>query len=166
MISLDHAVVARLDSHGERFEILVDPRQAALVRQGQPVNIEDVVAALNVFGNSSKATRASDEALMKEYLGTGDIDPAAVLHVMREEGIAPAAMDEMLNQRSGLLGISGTSKDMRALLQAGCVGWLQLQRSVQIQERVFPHPPPCRRVGAVAQQSAGQASASARINGS
>src|SRR5512137_1544102 len=70
MISLDHAVVARLDSHGERFEILVDPRQAALVRQGQQVNIEDVVAALNVFGNSSKATRASDEALMKVFQTT------------------------------------------------------------------------------------------------
>ena len=70
MISLDHAVVARLDSHGERFEILVDPRQAGLVRQGQPVNIEDVVAALNVFGNASKATRASDEALMKVFQTT------------------------------------------------------------------------------------------------
>ena len=34
MISLDHAVVARLDSHGERFEILVDPNQAALVQAG------------------------------------------------------------------------------------------------------------------------------------
>lgn len=76
MISLDHAVVARLDSHGERFEILVDPRQAALVRQGQQVSIEDVVAALNVFGNSSKATRASDEALMKVF-HTTDFDTVA-----------------------------------------------------------------------------------------
>jgi ribosome maturation protein SDO1 len=67
MIPLDHATVARLESHGERFEILVDPNQAALVRQGQNVEIEDVVAALNVFGNSSKATRASDEALMKVF---------------------------------------------------------------------------------------------------
>lgn len=67
MIPLDHSVVARLESHGERFEILVDPNMAALVRQGQKVNIEDVVAALNVFGNSSKATRASDEALMKVF---------------------------------------------------------------------------------------------------
>jgi ribosome maturation protein SDO1 len=67
MIPLDHAVVARLESHGERFEILVDPRMAALVRQGQKVEIEDVVAALNVFGNASKATRASDEALMKVF---------------------------------------------------------------------------------------------------
>jgi len=67
MISLEHSVVARLDSFGERFEILVDPDKAALVRQGQPVEIEDVVAALNVFGNASKATRASDEALMKVF---------------------------------------------------------------------------------------------------
>jgi len=70
MISLDHAVLARLESHGERFEILVDPKQAALVRQGQPVNIEDVVAALNVFGNASKATRASEEALLKVFQTT------------------------------------------------------------------------------------------------
>src|SRR5512137_1894972 len=76
MISLDHAVVARLDSHGERFEILVDPRQAALVRQGQKINIEDVVAALNVFGNASKATRASDEALVKVF-HTTDFDTIA-----------------------------------------------------------------------------------------
>jgi len=67
MIPLEHSVVARLESFGERFEILVDPEKAALVRQGQPVEIEDVVAALNVFGNSSKATRASDEALMKVF---------------------------------------------------------------------------------------------------
>jgi ribosome maturation protein SDO1 len=76
MIPLDHATVARLESHGERFEILVDPNQAALVRQGQNVDIEDVVAALNVFGNVSKATRASDEALMKVF-GTTDFDTVA-----------------------------------------------------------------------------------------
>jgi ribosome maturation protein SDO1 len=76
MIPLDHATVARLESHGERFEILVDPNQAALVRQGQKVDIEDVVAALNVFGNTSKATRASDEALMKVF-HTTDFDTVA-----------------------------------------------------------------------------------------
>lgn len=76
MIPLDHAVVARLESFGERFEILVDPRMAALVRQGQKVDIEDVVAALNVFSNASKATRASDEALMKVF-GTTDFEAVA-----------------------------------------------------------------------------------------
>ncbi len=84
MISLDHAVVARLDSHGERFEILVDPKQAALVRQGQPVSIEDVVAALNVFGNASKATRTSDEALMKVF-HTTDFDAIARRIIIKGE---------------------------------------------------------------------------------
>ena len=76
MIPLDHAVVARLESFGEKFEILVDPHMAALVRQGQKVEIEDVVAALNVFGNASKATRASDETLMKVF-HTTDFDTVA-----------------------------------------------------------------------------------------
>jgi len=84
MIPLDHAVVARLESHGERFEILVDPHGAALVRQGQPVEIEDVVAALNVFGNSSKATRASDEALMKVFQTT-DFDAIARKIIIKGE---------------------------------------------------------------------------------
>jgi ribosome maturation protein SDO1 len=83
MIPLDHATVARLESHGERFEILVDPDMAALVRQGQKVDIEDVVAALNVFGNSSKATRASDEALMKVFHTT---DFATVARRIIEKG--------------------------------------------------------------------------------
>ena len=76
MIPLDNAVVARLESFGERFEILVDPHQAALVRQGQKVDIEDVVAALNIFSNSSKATRASDESLEKVF-HTKDFDTIA-----------------------------------------------------------------------------------------
>lgn len=84
MIPLDHAVVARLESHGERFEILVDPHNAALVRQGQPVEIEDVVAALNVFGNASKATRASDEALMKVFQTT-DFDAVARKIIIKGE---------------------------------------------------------------------------------
>ena len=70
MIPLEKAVVARLESFGERFEILVDPNQAALVRQGQNVDIEDVVAALSVFGNASRGTRASDEALEKVFHST------------------------------------------------------------------------------------------------
>jgi len=67
MIPLDRAVVARLESYGERFELLVDPDQAAKVRQGEPIEVEDVVAALNIFSNASRGTRASDEALHKVF---------------------------------------------------------------------------------------------------
>ncbi|MBP1929350.1 ribosome maturation protein SDO1 [Methanolinea mesophila] len=76
MIPLEKAVVARLDSHGERFEILVDPDLAVRFRQGEPLEIEDVVAALFVFENSSHATRASEESLQKVF-HTTDFSPVA-----------------------------------------------------------------------------------------
>jgi len=70
MIPLEKAVIARLESYGERFELLVDPNQAAKVRQGEKIDIEDVVAALNVFSNASRGTRASDESLIKVFHNT------------------------------------------------------------------------------------------------
>ena len=67
MIPLERAVVARLESHGEKFEILVDPDLAVRFRQGEPVDLEDMVAALSVFENSSRGTRASEESLNKVF---------------------------------------------------------------------------------------------------
>ena len=99
MIPLDHAVVARLDSHGERFEILVDPHGAALVRQGQPVEIEDVVAALNVFGNSSKATRASDEALMKVFQTTNFDEIARKIIIKGEIHLTADQRKQMVEEK-------------------------------------------------------------------
>jgi acetate kinase len=46
----------------------------------------------------------------------GDIDPGAAIHLMKWEGLDAAALDSLLNHSSGLLGISGISNDMRALL--------------------------------------------------
>lgn len=99
MIPLEHAVVARLESHGERFEILVDPHGAALVRQGQPVEIEDVVAALNVFGNASKATRASDEALMKVFQSTNFNEVARKIIVKGEIHLTADQRKQMVEEK-------------------------------------------------------------------
>ncbi len=46
----------------------------------------------------------------------GSLDPGIVLHMMRTSDLDIAAMDELLNQRSGLLGLSGITGDMQALL--------------------------------------------------
>ncbi|MGE5569893.1 MAG: acetate/propionate family kinase, partial [Rhodospirillales bacterium] len=48
---------------------------------------------------------------------SGDTDPAAALHLMMHGGLSPGEMDSLLNQRSGLLGISGISNDMRTLVE-------------------------------------------------
>jgi acetate kinase len=47
----------------------------------------------------------------------GDIDPAIVGFLAHEEGLSPAEVEDILNARSGLLGLSGRSRDMRDLLE-------------------------------------------------
>lgn len=45
----------------------------------------------------------------------GDIDAGALLHLQKAERIAPEAMEDVLNRESGLLGVSGTSAEIREL---------------------------------------------------
>ena len=47
---------------------------------------------------------------------SGDLDPGVLLHLLRSEGMGVDALDDLLNHRSGLLGVSGSSPDMRDLL--------------------------------------------------
>lgn len=46
---------------------------------------------------------------------SGDIDVAAVFYLMRKEKLSVAMMDEILNKKSGILGVSGLSNDFRTL---------------------------------------------------
>ena len=45
----------------------------------------------------------------------GSIDPAIVTYLMKKEGFTPDEMDDVLNKRSGLLGVSGVSNDLRTV---------------------------------------------------
>jgi acetate kinase len=46
----------------------------------------------------------------------GDLDPAIVGHLTRAEAVPIEEIERWLNERSGLLGLSGRSRDMRDLL--------------------------------------------------
>jgi acetate kinase len=46
---------------------------------------------------------------------TGDIDPGVLLYLLREKHLDAAALEEMIDHRSGLLGLSGFSGDVRRL---------------------------------------------------
>ena len=61
MVSLDDAVVARLDSQGSHFEVLIDPYMGQAMKNGEDVDIEKMLAVDEVFKDSSKGDRASDE---------------------------------------------------------------------------------------------------------
>jgi acetate kinase len=49
---------------------------------------------------------------------SGSVDPGILTYLMRQGRLQAHDIDEMLNQKSGLLGISGVSGDMREILAA------------------------------------------------
>jgi ribosome maturation protein SDO1 len=72
MISLDDAVTARLESHGQRFEVLVDPDAALAIKRGEfDGELEEVIAAEDVFEDASRGDRPPEDAL-EEVFGTTD----------------------------------------------------------------------------------------------
>jgi acetate kinase len=50
---------------------------------------------------------------------TGALDPGVILYLLQHEGMDAAAIEKLLYQRSGLLGVSAISSDMRVLLSSG-----------------------------------------------
>ena len=63
---------------------------------------------------------------------SGDVDPAIVLHVMRKEELGTWEMNALLNKHSGLVGVSGLSNDMRALLEAEQEGNARARLAVDV----------------------------------
>lgn len=53
---------------------------------------------------------------------SGSIDPAIVTYIMRHDGITYDEMENILNKKSGILGVSGLSEDMRTVMAAADSG--------------------------------------------
>jgi len=49
---------------------------------------------------------------------SGDLDPGVILFLLQQNKMTPAAIKQMVNRQSGLLGISGSTDDMQELLAA------------------------------------------------
>ena len=52
----------------------------------------------------------------------GDVDVAAVTYLMKKEGLSADEMDNILNKKSGVLGLSGVSSDFRDIEEAAEAG--------------------------------------------
>jgi ribosome maturation protein SDO1 len=88
MVSLDDAVIARYDTHGERFEVLIDPHIVSKIRNNEELeenfDIVNYAAIDTVFTDSSKGTRASDESMMKIF-NTADFKGVAMEIITKGE---------------------------------------------------------------------------------
>ncbi len=100
----------------------------SILRQLEPDVPERLVIAH--LGNGAsitavKAGRSIDTSMGLTPTGgvimgtrSGDLDPGILVYLAREKGFDAARLDEMVNRKSGLQGISGLTSDMRLLRQA------------------------------------------------
>ena len=119
--------VRRYGFHGISHQV-VSERAAALL--GRPLaELKQIVlhlgngaSACAVDGGRSVDTSMGLTPLEGLVMGTrsGDIDPGALLHLLRA-GLSVDAVDRLLNKQSGLLGLAGSNdmRDIRAGVAAG-----------------------------------------------
>ena len=116
----------------------------AQLRGGKPEDFKVVTCHLGngcsvaaIDGGRSVDTSMGFTPLEGLAMGTraGDVDAGAVLYLMEKTGLGIAETRTLLNQQSGLLGLSGLTNDMRTLLDASGRG----NRRAQLAIDVFCH---------------------------
>lgn len=98
------------------------------------VNINDLKIITCHLGNGASVSAIKRGVCMDTSMGftpleglvmgtrCGDIDPAIVTYIREKEGLAQGEANEILNKKSGVLGISGVSSDFRDLEAAAAEG--------------------------------------------
>lgn len=114
--------VRRYGFHGLSYEYVAGrlrdlaPRLAAgrviVAHLGNGASLCGMIAGQSV--ETSMGFTALDGLIMGTRCGT--LDPGVPIHLMRERGLDAAALEDLLYNQSGLLGLSGLSSDMRVLL--------------------------------------------------
>ncbi len=114
--------VHRYGFHGLSYEYVaaalpaIDPRAAA----GRTIvaHLGNGASMCALQGGRSVATTMGFSALDGLPMGTrcGALDPGLLLYLMDRHGLGARALEKLLYRESGLLGVSGISSDMRALL--------------------------------------------------
>jgi acetate kinase len=88
-----------------------------------------------IKGGESIDTSMGLTPLEGVIMGTrsGDIDPAIVIHLMKLKGMSPQEMDNLLNKKSGVLGLGGIgSSDLRDIEEAADGGNTQCAQALDI----------------------------------
>jgi acetate kinase len=119
---LHQAGVRRYGFHGLSYEYIasvlpgVDARAAA----GRTIvcHLGNGASLCALAGGQSVASTMGFTAVDGLPMGTrsGNLDPGVVLYLMDDRGMDARAIEKMLYQESGLLGVSGIASDMRTLL--------------------------------------------------
>lgn len=134
--------VRRYGFHGTSHKY-VSQRAAAML--GMP--IEDLRIITCHLGNGASVSAIKGGVCVDTSMGftpleglvmgtrSGDIDPAIVTYIRQKENLPQGEMNNILNKKSGVLGISGISSDFRDIETAAEQG----NERAQLAQRVFAH---------------------------
>lgn len=91
-------------------------------------------SATAVYNGQSLDTSMGLTPLEGLMMGTrsGDVDPSLHIHLKRQLGMSLEETDKMLNNESGLLGISGLSNDLRTIEQAANEGHQDAKLAIEM----------------------------------
>jgi acetate kinase len=114
--------IRRYGFHGLSYEYIVSalPHVAPEIASGKLIvaHLGNGASLCAIDGGRSIATTMGFTPVDGLVMGTrtGALDPGVILYLMQHEGMTAAEVERLINQRSGLLGVSGLSSDMRTLL--------------------------------------------------
>jgi len=80
----ENYVIAKYEAGGEKFEILVKPKEALELRNGKSISISDVVVSEEIYKDVKKGLKASPAALKKVF-GTTDFETIVRTIIMKGE---------------------------------------------------------------------------------
>lgn len=131
--------VRRYGFHGTSHRYVVREAAARLERPLKELNFVSAhlgngVSAAAVAGGRSVDTTLGLTPLEGLVMGTrsGDVDPALHLFLQEKIGWSLAEITQMLNKKSGLLGLSGLTNDMRTLLEKADAGHERSRLAIDI----------------------------------
>jgi acetate kinase len=131
--------IRRYGFHGLAFRSAHEGAEALL---GKPVDEMRVVTLMLGSGNTANAcdrgrsvevsTGFTPQEGLVQSTRAGDLDAAVVPFLMEHEGLSTAEVVDLLNRRSGWLGISGVSADLRDILAAARDGNAQAALALSV----------------------------------
>ena len=119
--AITQAGVKRYGFHGLSYEYIASilPGHLGAVAEGRVVvaHLGNGASLCAMRGRHSVASTMGFTALDGLMMGTrcGSLDPGIVLHLITQLGMTAQAVETMLYEQSGLLGVSGISGDMRSV---------------------------------------------------
>jgi len=121
---LTDAGVERYGFHGLSYEYIASklPEAAPGLAAGKVVvaHLGNGASLCALAAGQSADTTMGFTALDGLPMGTrcGALDPGVILYLLQAKGMSADAIEHLLYSQSGLLGVSGVSSDMRALIES------------------------------------------------